>query len=114
MLGARGSQKDSTTTVQAVQASAAPGPDPTGRSRPKRSFWGWGLEGEGLGASELGQLGSTFAGRFGIEDIDVRQPPAVEELRLPAPRLEPPPSLQGSFSSDTRERAAHTYGRSFR
>ena len=29
----------------------------------RRKFWGWGLEGDGLPASEIGQLGATFTGR---------------------------------------------------
>jgi alkyldihydroxyacetonephosphate synthase len=80
----------------------------------RRKFWGWGLEGEGLGPSELEQLGATFAGRLGIEGVRVREPPQVEELDLPVPRLAPPASLERAFSVDPYERAAHTYGRSFR
>ena len=44
----------------------------------RRKFWGWGLEGEGLGRSELEQLGATFADRFGIEGVRIQEPPRVE------------------------------------
>ena len=80
----------------------------------RRKFWGWGLEGEGLAVSEIEQLGATFAGRFGIDGVPVREPPRVDELDLRAPRLEAPASLEAAFSTDPYDRAAHTYGRSFR
>jgi alkyldihydroxyacetonephosphate synthase len=80
----------------------------------RRKFWGWGLEGEGVSASELQDLGRTFAGRFGIEGVRVHEPPRVDELDLRPPRLSPPESLETLFSVDPYERAAHTYGGSFR
>jgi len=80
----------------------------------RRKFWGWGLEGEGLTASEIEQLGGTFAGRWGIDAVRVLEPPRVDELDLRAPRLSPPASLEAAFSTEPYERAAHTYGRSFR
>src|SRR6266550_4682097 len=80
----------------------------------RRKFWGWGLEGGGLTASEIGQLGGTFAGRWGIDAGRVLEPPRVDELDLRAPRLSPPASLEAAFTAEPYERAAHTYGRSFR
>ena len=80
----------------------------------RRKFWGWGLEGEGLAASEIEQLGAVFTERLGTNGVRVQEPPRVEELDLPAPRLAPPASLEPAFSSDPYDRAAHTYGRSFR
>jgi alkyldihydroxyacetonephosphate synthase len=80
----------------------------------RRKFWGWGLEGEGLDRDELDELGRTFAARFGLDGVRSQEPPTVEELELRSPRLEAPASLAGLFASDTYERAAHSYGRSFR
>ncbi len=77
-------------------------------------FWGWGLEGQGLTVSEIEQLGAAFAGRLGIDGMRVQEPPGVDELDLPAPRLAPLASLATAFSTDPYDRAAHTYGRSFR
>jgi alkyldihydroxyacetonephosphate synthase len=90
--------------------AAAPSPQPAG----KRKFWGWGLEGEGLAVNEIEQLGATLTERFGIGGVRVQEPPRVAELDLPAPRLAPPASLEAVFSADPYDRAAHTYGRSFR
>jgi alkyldihydroxyacetonephosphate synthase len=80
----------------------------------RRKFWGWGLEGDGLAVSEIEQLGATFARRFGIDCVRVREPPRVDELDLRTPRLAPPAALEAAVSTDPYDRAAHTYGRSFR
>jgi len=84
------------------------------RQTARRKFWGWGLEGEGLTASEIVQLGGTLADRWGVDAGRVLEPPQVSELDLRAPRLAPPASLEAAFSAEPYERAAHTYGRSFR
>src|SRR5436305_8766307 len=80
----------------------------------RRKFWGWGLEGDGLSRSELEQLGAVFTGRLGVDGVRAQEPPRVQELDLRAPRLVPPASLEQAFSTDPYDRAAHTYGRSFR
>jgi alkyldihydroxyacetonephosphate synthase len=80
----------------------------------RRKFWGWGLEGDGLAASEIEQLGAVFTGRLGSDGARAQEPPRVEELDLRTPRLVPPASLKQTFSTDPYDRAAHTYGRSFR
>jgi alkyldihydroxyacetonephosphate synthase len=80
----------------------------------RRKFWGWGLEGEGLSVAEIEQLGTTLAERFGIDGARVQEPPRVGELDLRPPRRAPPASLETAFSADPYDRAAHTYGRSYR
>ncbi len=59
----------------------------------RRKFWGWGLEGEGLAAGEIEQLGAVFTERLGIDGVRVQEPPRVAELDLRAPRLAAPASL---------------------
>src|SRR5260370_3191631 len=90
-------------------ASAAM-PQPAAR----RKFWGWGLEGDGLAASAIEQLGAVFAERLRIDGVRVQGPPRGEGLDLPAPRLVAPAALEPAFSTDPYDRAAHAYGRSFR
>jgi alkyldihydroxyacetonephosphate synthase len=104
-----------------VSANETDGQTPMAPQRPRtpqqatrRKFWGWGLEGEGFTASEIEQLGDTFAGRWGIDAVRVLDPPRLDELELRAPRLAPPASLEAAFSTEPYERAAHAYGRSFR
>ena len=97
-------------TGEGTSAASSPRAQPAAR----RKFWGWGLEGQGLAVSEIEQLGAAFAGRLGIDGVRVEEPPRVEDLQLRAPRLAPPASLEAAFSADPYDRAAHTYGRSFR
>ena len=85
-----------------------------GQTSARRKIWGWGLEGEGLTPSEIEQLAGTFAGRWEVDAGRVLEPPRVDELELRGPRLAPPASLGAAFSAEPYERAAHTYGRSFR
>jgi alkyldihydroxyacetonephosphate synthase len=85
-----------------------------GQASVRRKIWGWGLDGEGLTASEIEQLAGNLAGLFPIDARRVLEPPRVAELDLRPPRLAPPASLQAAVSTEPYERAAHTYGRSFR
>jgi alkyldihydroxyacetonephosphate synthase len=96
------------------QAPAAPPRPRTPPQAGRRKIWGWGLEGEGLTAAEIEQLAGTFAGRWEVDAGGVLEPPQVDELELRAPRLAPPTSLAAAFSAEPYDRAAHTYGRSFR
>jgi alkyldihydroxyacetonephosphate synthase len=99
------------TDGQTSRAPERPGtPQPTAR----RKIWGWGLEGDGLTEGEIEQLAGALAGRFPIDTAGVLEPPHTDELELRAPRLAPPASLATAFSTEPHERAAHTYGRSFR
>jgi alkyldihydroxyacetonephosphate synthase len=79
-----------------------------------RKFWGWGYEGEGPTRDQQEQMAKTLAGMFELDDIAVSEPPTVDEVRLPAPRVEPPASLAPLCTTEPAERARHTYGKSFR
>src|SRR2546430_378664 len=80
----------------------------------RRKFWGWGYEGEGPTHDQQQQMAKTLAGMFDLDEIAVADPPKIEELELPEPRLEPPASLASLCTTDPAERAGHTYGKSFR
>jgi len=80
----------------------------------RRKFWGWGYEGEGPTHGQHEQMAKTLAGLFDLDEITVADPPKIDELELPEPRLEPPASLASLCTTDPAERAGHTYGKSFR
>ncbi|MDQ3146647.1 MAG: FAD-binding oxidoreductase [Actinomycetota bacterium] len=80
----------------------------------RRSWWGWGWEDEAVGPEHLAGLARVLRERLGADAVEARPPPAVEDLDLRPPRVAPPPSLAPLCSSDRRDRAAHTYGKSFR
>jgi len=80
----------------------------------RRKFWGWGWEGEGPTAEQQGKIAEILEQRFAMRDIDVLQPPTLDELSLPDCRVTPPESLAAICSASTYDRAGHTYGKSFR
>ena len=55
----------------------------------RRKFWGWGYEGEGLSPDEMRLLAQAVAGRFGLSDVRVADPPDIAEVSLRAPRISP-------------------------
>ncbi|MGZ8751849.1 MAG: FAD-binding oxidoreductase [Acidimicrobiia bacterium] len=80
----------------------------------ERKFWGWGYEGEGPTRVQQESMGRTLGERFGIADLRVTDPPTLDDLDLPAPRVTPPDTLAAVCRTDTAARAGHTYGKSFR
>jgi alkyldihydroxyacetonephosphate synthase len=78
-----------------------------------RSWWGWGYEDEALDDASSESLRAALSKRF-ERDLPLRPPPDLADVDLPAPRVTPPPSLERLCHTDTRERAAHAYGKAFR
>jgi alkyldihydroxyacetonephosphate synthase len=81
---------------------------------PTRSFWGWGNEENAFNDREIGQLRQLIGMQFGNAELLAQAPPILADLNLPAPRLTPPDSLAPIMSTHRRDRASHTYGKSFR
>jgi alkyldihydroxyacetonephosphate synthase len=80
----------------------------------RRKHWGWGFEDEQLSHGEVEQAAAGIRAHLGLGAGEVERPLALEEVELPPPRLRPPPALAGICRSETYERAAHAYGRSYR
>jgi alkyldihydroxyacetonephosphate synthase len=78
----------------------------------RRSWWGWGWEDEAIGPDGLKGIGAALSARFGM-DLEPATPARLEDLDLRAPRLKPPDSLAGICSTETYDRAWHSYGRSY-
>ena len=72
----------------------------------RRKYWGWGFEGEGPGAAEVGGLAQHLG--FGRTDVEAPAP-----LRLPEPRIPIPPELRDCGSADDYDRARYGLGRSY-
>jgi alkyldihydroxyacetonephosphate synthase len=75
--------------------------------------FGWGREGEGLTADEETALLDRYRRLFNVVGFDEILPPPLAEIELPRPRIAPPASLASCCLSETYDRAAHTYGKSF-
>jgi alkyldihydroxyacetonephosphate synthase len=80
----------------------------------RRSFWGWGFEDEQPSGDDLRAAARGFRAHLGFREDVAEEPIAPSEIELPPPRLEPPASLAGICTTDTYERAAHSYGSSYR
>ena len=80
----------------------------------RRKFWGWGVEHEGPSPEQQRQIAQLVAARLGTGPLSAIEPPRLEDLRLPPPRLALPAPLAGLGSTAIEDRAAHTYGKSFR
>jgi len=75
--------------------------------------FGWGREGEGLTAEEEAVALDRYRRLFNVDRFDEVNPPALSEIELGRPRLAPPGALAPRCSSETYDRVAHTYGKSF-
>ena len=73
-----------------------------------RSWWGWGTTDRALPDDECVALAALLPG---LPDRP-RPVPRLEDVLLPAPRVEAPTSLP--FSTAVEDRAAHTYGKAYR
>lgn len=78
-----------------------------------RSFWAWGYEDKFPTDDARAAIAARFEAFFGSRP-EVLPLPTLGSLKLPAPRFTPPLELKGFGTTDTRERATHTYGRSYR
>ena len=87
---------------------------PAQQPRQHRKFWGWGVSEMDLDGPAKEKLAKTMCDRFGLSGPEPQAPPTVAELNLREPRVKPPKALEGICSTDTEERAGHTYGKSIR
>ncbi len=79
----------------------------------RRSFWAWGLETDEPTNEQRQQAAARLSARYNRE-ITAPPVPRVDDLRLRAPRAAAPASLAGITTSETYDRAWHSYGRSYR
>jgi alkyldihydroxyacetonephosphate synthase len=97
-----------------------PGPAPAGQSsggnRPDRtrSWQGWGYEDAAATDEQVGRLAAAIGGRFGIDPPTPATPVELDDIELRPSRVAPPDALAHLCSTGRRDRAAHTYGRSYR
>jgi alkyldihydroxyacetonephosphate synthase len=82
-------------------------------TKPRLKFFGWGREGEGMTAEEEDFAFRRLAERFGVERSDGLPAPRLEDIALRAPRIAPPASLAAICSTETYDRAAHSYGKAY-
>jgi alkyldihydroxyacetonephosphate synthase len=84
------------------------------RTQRRRKFWGWGYEDEQPKTEDLRAAVAGVRAQLGFGAEDAELPASIDSLELPPARLEPPASLAAICTADTYERAAHSYGSSYR
>jgi len=81
--------------------------------KPRRSFWGWGLESDEPSQAERDETAARLSQRWGRE-LTAPPIPRAQDLHLRAPRVSPPGALDSFCTSEAHDRAGHSYGKSFR
>ena len=79
-----------------------------------RNFWGWGLSDEILPDAYISGFKRMVQLAFGLNSLDETPPPQLSELSLRPSRFSLPSDLKSFCTSETYDRANHTYGKSFR
>ena len=79
----------------------------------RRSFWAWGMEDREPSPADYAAMAERIHGRYGAS-LPAPTPPTDAGLNLRQPRFTPHPLVAEFCTMDDHDRAAHTYGRSFR
>jgi alkyldihydroxyacetonephosphate synthase len=80
----------------------------------RRKHWGWGYEDEAWSARQLRAAAPGLEQQLRIAgDGEVREPVALADVVLPAPRVQAPPALAAICASDAYARASHAWGASY-
>jgi len=80
----------------------------------RRSYWGWGYEDAALEPGQRQRLKMLLSTQLDLASLQPLEPKPLASLQLPATRIVAPASLQAKLSTAPADRAAHTYGKSFR
>ena len=79
----------------------------------RRSFWAWGLETDEPTEAQRQETAARLSQRWGRE-ISAPPLPKIEDIQLRPPRVSPPGPLAAICTTETHDRAAHSYGKSYR
>ncbi len=77
----------------------------------RTTIWGWGFEDEQPTPEQKKNIAKGIAESVGASDFSLDPEPRVEDIQLRAPRLSPPEALANICSTETYDRAAHSYGK---
>jgi len=78
------------------------------------SFWGWGYADRFPDQQSRGALAEQVAALLGFQPLELAEPPAVADIHVPDTRLDIPPEFKAFATDNAINRAAHTYGKSYR
>ena len=83
------------------------------KSRIKK-FWGWGYEDYEVSEQSIRQFKNMLKVSLGIETFSDISEPMIDTIDISQPRFSLPDNLLSLCSADTRDRAAHSFGKSYR
>ena len=73
----------------------------------KRSFYGWGFEGDVVSSEELGWFERAWSELFRIDHFDPAPMPSEAEITLRASRISLPTALKPFCTNDKYDRLLH-------
>jgi alkyldihydroxyacetonephosphate synthase len=79
----------------------------------RRKHWGWGYEDDAWSPEQLRAATAGLEQHLRISGGEVREPVALQDVVLPAPRVAPPPALAAICATDAHARASHAWGSSY-
>jgi alkyldihydroxyacetonephosphate synthase len=82
----------------------------------RRKHWGWGYEDQQPTAEQLADGARVIAARLaalGIASGEAQAPVALEQVQLPAPRVQAPAALSEICEGHAHARASHALGKSY-
>jgi alkyldihydroxyacetonephosphate synthase len=79
----------------------------------RRNHWGWGYEDQRFSPAQVREAAAGLATHLGLGEVEVEDPVALADARLPAPRVAVPPALAEICRDDAHTRAEHAWGRSY-
>lgn len=78
----------------------------------KRSFWAWGMEADEPSLQAKQEAARRLSITYGVP-LEIIPTPNSNDLDLRPSRIKPPKSLDTICTTDSHERASHTYGRNY-
>jgi alkyldihydroxyacetonephosphate synthase len=100
-------------TGASIRASRTRIHSPPMRER-RRSHWGWGYEDQRFSPEQVRAAASGLASHLGLgEQVEVQDPVALADARLPPPRIVAPAVLEELCACDAHARASHAWGSSY-
>jgi alkyldihydroxyacetonephosphate synthase len=80
----------------------------------RRNHWGWGYEDQRFSPEQVRAAAGGLAAHLGLgEGVEVEDPVALEDVRLPPARIRPPADLAEICADDAHARASHAWGKSY-
>ena len=80
----------------------------------RQSFWGWGWEDKFPGPDQRRNIGQQAKQLLGLEELELLDPPALSDIEIDEPAIDPPDGIADICTRGKRARARHTYGRGYR